>query len=376
MSVILETSKGNITVDLYTDVAPKACENFLKLCKIKYYNFSLFTEVQQGFIVKAGRSIWYEEDSSIWGLIEGKQKRYFKDEIKKEVKHDKVGLLCMANLAPNQNASEFYITTGAPLPSLDGKHTIFGEVVDDASDVEESEDPLKLSSLQVLELINSAHCLEGVPYQDIRIRHTIVLVDPFEDDPRIWCPSRSPSPTREMLETGRVPDDFDPKVNIAKSQDQKERELIESEARVSTHILEMVGDIPDADMKPPENVLFVCKLNPVTCNEDLAIAFGRFGQILSVEIIYDHVTNESLGYGFVEFQTKEQCEEAYIKMNNVCIDDRRIVVNFCQSVAKHRLKACKQEREECVEKSSEAVKDNAVKKVATASGIPNIKKAK
>jgi cyclophilin family peptidyl-prolyl cis-trans isomerase len=42
----------------------------------------------------------------VFRLIEGKQKRYFKDEIKKEVKHDKVGLLCMANLAPNQNASE------------------------------------------------------------------------------------------------------------------------------------------------------------------------------------------------------------------------------------------------------------------------------
>ncbi len=46
----------------------------------------------------------------------------------------------------------------------------------------------------------------------------------------------------------------------------------------------MVGDIPDADAKPPENVLFVCKLNPVTTDEDLEIIFSRFGTIVSCEV--------------------------------------------------------------------------------------------
>lgn len=51
------------------------------------------------------------------------------------------------------------------------------------------------------------------------------------------------------------------------------------EAQARATILEMVGDLPDADIAPPENVLFVCKLNPVTSDDDLEIIFSRFGKI-------------------------------------------------------------------------------------------------
>jgi RNA recognition motif-containing protein len=51
------------------------------------------------------------------------------------------------------------------------------------------------------------------------------------------------------------------------------------EARAQATILEIVGDLPDADMAPPENVLFVCKLNPVTSDDDLEIIFSRFGKV-------------------------------------------------------------------------------------------------
>lgn len=54
----------------------------------------------------------------------------------------------------------------------------------------------------------------------------------------------------------------------------------EKEAKARATILEMVGDLPEADMAPPENVLFVCKLNPVTTDEDLEIIFSRFGKIV------------------------------------------------------------------------------------------------
>lgn len=96
----------------------------------------------------------------------------------------------------------------------------------------------------------------------------------------------------------------------------------------------MVGDIPDADAKPPENVLFVCKLNPVTTDEDLEIIFSRFGPILSCEVIRDQKTNDSLQYAFIEFENEEDCTKAYFKMDNVLIDDRRIHVDFSQSLAK------------------------------------------
>ena len=63
-----------------------------------------------------------------------------------------------------------------------------------------------------------------------------------------------------------------------------ERELAErmaeKEAKAQATILEMVGDLPEADMAPPENVLFVCKLNPVTTDDDLEIIFSRFGKVV------------------------------------------------------------------------------------------------
>ena len=55
--------------------------------------------------------------------------------------------------------------------------------------------------------------------------------------------------------------------------------MAEKEARAQATILEMIGDLPDADVAPPENVLFVCKLNPVTTDDDLEIIFSRFGKV-------------------------------------------------------------------------------------------------
>ncbi|VDK59339.1 unnamed protein product [Cylicostephanus goldi] len=66
-------------------------------------------------------------------------------------------------------------------------------------------------------------------------------------------------------------------------------------------ILEMVGDLRSADEAPPENVLFVCKLNPVTTDEDLEIIFSRFGKIIKCEVIRDRRTHQSLQYAFIEF---------------------------------------------------------------------------
>lgn len=62
------------------------------------------------------------------------------------------------------------------------------------------------------------------------------------------------------------------------------------EAKARATILEIVGDIPDAEIAPPENVLFVCKLNPVTTDDDLEIIFSRFGKIVGYES-YFHKKN-------------------------------------------------------------------------------------
>lgn len=57
MAVLLETSKGDIVIDLLTDQCPVACKNFLKLCKTKYYNFCLFHNVQKGSLIQYGRRV-------------------------------------------------------------------------------------------------------------------------------------------------------------------------------------------------------------------------------------------------------------------------------------------------------------------------------
>lgn len=88
----------------------------------------------------------------------------------------------------------------------------------------------------------------------------------------------------------------------------------------------MIGDLPEADSKPPSNMLFIAKLNPVTTEEDLETIFGRFGNITSCDIIRDKKTGDSLCYAFLGYDTDEACESAYFKMNNVLIDDRRIKV--------------------------------------------------
>merc|ERR1719461_1965264 len=122
------------------------------------------------------------------------------------------------------------------------------------------------------------------------------------------------------------------------SEEQVAEVIAEKEAKAQATILEMIGDLPEADCAPPENVLFVCKLNPVTNDDDLEIIFSRFGKVVSCEVIRDKKTGDSLQYAFVEFENQKSCEAAYFKMDNVLIDDRRIHVDFSQSVSKFRWK--------------------------------------
>ena len=71
----------------------------------------------------------------------------------------------------------------------------------------------------------------------------------------------------------------------------------------------MIGDIPFATVRPPENILFVCKLNPVTADDDLELIFSRFGKILSCEVVRDKKSGDSLQYAFIEFDERESAEQ-------------------------------------------------------------------
>lgn len=321
MSVVVETTLGDITIDLFTKERPRACLNFLKLCKIKYYNFNLFHTISRNFIAQTGDPTGSRKGGeSIHGVLEGPLKRYFEAEKQPRIKHTNMGLISFVGNEDCMLGSQFFITLGTDLTYLDEQHCVFGEVVE---------------GLDVLELLNEAICdNDNRPYKDIRITHTVILDDPFPDPPKIRVPERSPSPNAERLQGGRIAPDEEIDETVGKDLVQILEMQAEREAKARATILEMVGDIPDAEMAPPENVLFVCKLNPVTTDDDLEIIFSRFGKIKSCEVIRDKKTGDSLQYAFVEFEEQKACEDAYFKMDNVLIDDRRIHVDFSQSVAK------------------------------------------
>ncbi|KAG5460727.1 MAG: hypothetical protein BJ554DRAFT_7184 [Olpidium bornovanus] len=192
------------------------------------------------------------------------------------------------------SGSQFFITTADDLDYLDGKYTAFGYLAE---------------GWDTLARINDCICDDaGRPLKDVRIRHTVVLDDPFPDPPGLRVPSRSPEPTREALDSVlRIGEDEE--IEDDRPPEEIEREVRDQEAKAQALTLEMVGDLPFAEIKPPENVLFVCKLNPVTRDEDLELIFSRFGTVNSCEVIRDKKTGDSLSYAFVEFEDREACEE-------------------------------------------------------------------
>ena len=117
--VMLETTAGNIELELYPDIAPLAVENFITHIKDGYYNGVAFHRIIKNFMIQGGDPTESGRGGeSIW-------KKEFKDEFK-NLTFDKVGVLAMANRGRHTNGSQFFITT-APTPWLNGRHTIFGQ---------------------------------------------------------------------------------------------------------------------------------------------------------------------------------------------------------------------------------------------------------
>ncbi|KDR84238.1 hypothetical protein GALMADRAFT_55395 [Galerina marginata CBS 339.88] len=328
MSVLFETSLGDIVIDLEVESCPKTCENFLKLCKVYYYNLNAFFNVSKDFLAQAGDpTATGTGGESIWSLIapdtspNAPSSRYFPPEILPKLKHTHKGTVSMA-VAPGLEGqkggcgSQFFITLGDNIDYLDGKHAVFGHVVEGFDTLD------KLNEVFVDQ--------DGRPFKDVRIRHVVILDDPFPDPPGLIKPPSSP--TRPPDNSTRIAEDEDPLATLPEEEEERLRR--EKAAAASALTLEMVGDLPFANVRPPENVLFVCKLNPVTRDEDLELIFSRFGTIMSCQVIRDKRTGDSLQYAFIEFDKREEAEQGYLKMQNVLVDDRRIWVDFSQSVSR------------------------------------------
>src|SRR5499427_3023940 len=141
LTATLTTTQGTVTVRLFPDHAPKTVRNFVELAeggrewtdprtrattKDKLYDGTIFHRVIAGFMIQGGDPL---------GTGTGGPGYQFGDEIHPDLRFDKPYLLAMANAGPGTNGSQFFITV-APTPWLNGKHTIFGEVVQGADVVD------------------------------------------------------------------------------------------------------------------------------------------------------------------------------------------------------------------------------------------------
>ena len=123
MKAKIDTNKGTINLDLFYDKAPLTVSNFVNLSNRGYYNNLTFHRVINDFMIQGGCPI---------GTGTGGPGYEFSDEFDPYLKHDKPGILSMANSGPGTNGSQFFITH-LETPWLDNNHTIFGCVGDDNS---------------------------------------------------------------------------------------------------------------------------------------------------------------------------------------------------------------------------------------------------
>lgn len=118
LSVTLETTRGNIILQLFSDKTPITSSSFVNLVQRGFYDGIVFHRVIPGFMAQGGDPT---------GSGRGGPGYKFGDEFDPTLKHDAAGILSMANAGPGTNGSQFFITF-APQPHLDGRHTVFGKV--------------------------------------------------------------------------------------------------------------------------------------------------------------------------------------------------------------------------------------------------------
>lgn len=115
---VIHTEEGDIKINLFEEKVPKTVNNFVFLSKEGFYDGTIFHRVIMNFMAQAGDPT---------GTGRGGPGYKFKDEFHEDLKHNKPGIVSMANAGPNTNGSQFFITH-VPTSWLDGKHSVFGEV--------------------------------------------------------------------------------------------------------------------------------------------------------------------------------------------------------------------------------------------------------
>lgn len=153
----IHTNFGVIAIELFPDVAPKTVENFVKLVESGFYNGTKFHRVIKDFMIQGGDPNSKDDDWANDGT--GGPGYAFEDEINT---HKLVrGVLAMANSGPNTNGSQFFIVTAESTPWLDGKHTVFGRVVEGMDIV---------SRIEAVDVNTNDHPLEDIVVDQITLK--------------------------------------------------------------------------------------------------------------------------------------------------------------------------------------------------------------
>lgn len=324
-SVLFDTTLGPLVIDLFTQRSPNACRNFLALVANGYYENDVVHSVHRDGWIALGngggdgtghifRSTHPPDGFPPEGTARPCPVRY--------------GTVVCATNRSGRHGSGFLITTArdSRMQRLGDTATILGVV----------SEGMETTLPRMNGAITSS---SGQPLRRIRVRAAHVLY-PLDDPvlvPRMARPAPGPAPKAngEYLPSD---DEEEADNDEAVAERMRARQM-----RKQEYLLQLLGELPaDPNITAPENVLFVCKLNPLTQDADLSQFFMQFGKVLSCEVLRDPKSKQSLQYAFVEFETVEGCRNAYARADNVLIDDRRIHVDFSQSVKhlwkKERLK--------------------------------------
>lgn len=158
--VQLQTSHGNLNVEIRTDMVPRTAENFIGLCAKGYYDGTKFHRNIPGFMIQGGDPTGTGKGGEcLWG---GKMR----DEHNERLNHDKRGILSMANSGPHTVGSQFFVTYGE-CRHLDKKHSVFGHVVGG------------MATLANMECVSIGK--NDVPERDITLIKAVVLQNPIDE---------------------------------------------------------------------------------------------------------------------------------------------------------------------------------------------------
>lgn len=165
--VILNTTSGDLQLEIFAKQCPLAARNFLQHCLDGYYTNTIFHRLVPGFIIQGGDPT----GTGSGGISAINNGDAFEDEVHSRLKFNRRGLLGMANEGPNTCGSQFFLTLGAT-PELQGKNTMFGRV--------EGDTIYNLNRMADPELVGLEEGSER-PLYPARITGAEILVNPFED---------------------------------------------------------------------------------------------------------------------------------------------------------------------------------------------------